>query len=262
MLNMRMRTWVIVGVLVSALLLSGGCVGRYIRMEEKGLTCVDAGSIAIAAVRRMGYTITETSKAALGAPGVIVAERMVGTSKQGLLVQVFCTVQGTEVEAKSDQGGLTQLDFSNEFRRSFDAAAANQAPPRAPAAHGVDVLMTPERGVNTAALGVDVIHIGVLAVAVRITNHTDGTYGFRPADVCLQTGEGDRVTPLGVNDVAAQLDADAAKVVHDKALTGRDIAPNETLAGFLFFPFKPYTRARVELTDRATDETEGFAIEF
>jgi hypothetical protein len=243
-------------------LAGSGCVGRYIRMEEKGLTCVDAQRIAVEAVRRMNYTITDFTKAAPGAPGVIVGSRAVGTNKQGLLVQVFCTTQGAEVEAKSDQGGLAQLDFSSEFRRSFEVAAANRAPPRPAAEHGVDVLMTPERGSRSENLGADVSHIGVLAVAVRITNHTDRIYGFRPSDVRLQTGDGERVKPLAARDVASQLDADAATIVRDKALADRDIASNETLSGFLFFPFKPYTRARVELTDRSTDETEGFAIEF
>ncbi|HVO22810.1 MAG TPA: hypothetical protein VMW56_04200 [Candidatus Margulisiibacteriota bacterium] len=35
---------------------------------------------------------------------------------------------------------------------------------------------------------------------------------------------------------------------------------NATLTGWLFFPFNSYVRARVELIDKQTDETEGFSI--
>ena len=40
------------------------------------------------------------------------------------------------------------------------------------------------------------------------------------------------------------------------------IKPGETVSGFLLFPFKSFVRARVVLIDRASDEPEGFSIEF
>lgn len=243
------------------LLFSSGCIARYIRMQEKGLTCVEALRVAVDAVRRMNYTITEYTKATPGSPGMIVASREQGTSKQGLVVRVYCTMQGSEVEAETDQGGVAQLSFTNDFRRSFEAAAASRRPPRPAAEHGVDVLMTPERGA-AEGLGVDLGSIGVLPVAVRITNHTARAYRFRVAGVVLQAASGERVPPLALQDVTSQLSGDAAQTVHQKVLTDRTIEPNEELTGFLLFPFKSYTRARVDLIDRASDETEGFSIEF
>jgi hypothetical protein len=245
---------------VALALLCSGCIARYVRIADPGLTCVEAHRVAIEAVRRMGYTVTEATKAAPGFPGMIVAARETGTRTEGLLVRVFCTVQGAEVEAKTDQGGFAQLSINNEFRHSFEAAAANRAPPRPAAASGVDVLITPERGSELSALGLDLS--AVLPVSVRITNRTARVYDFRAAGVRLQTAEGERVAPLAVADFAAHLPAEAAQSLRDKVLTDRDIAPDATLTGLLLFPLKSYTRARIELIDRASNETEGFAIEF
>jgi hypothetical protein len=245
---------------VALVLLCSSCIARRVRIAEKGLTCVEAHRVAIEAVRRMGYTISEAMKAAPGAPGMIIAARETGTRKEGLVVQVFCTMQGAEVELQTDQGALAQLSINNDFRRSFEAAAANQAPPRPPAASGVDVLLTPERGTELANLGLDLS--AVLPVSVRITNRTARAYGFRAAKVRMQTASGERVAPLPVADVAAHLNAEAAQGLRTKVLGDHDIAPDATLTGLLLFPLKSYTRARVELIDRASDETEGFAIEF
>src|SRR5262249_26695751 len=120
----------VAGGLALGMLLVAGCIARQMRIAEHGLTCAEAQKVAIEAVRRMGYTISEANKAAPGSPGVIVASREVGTTKEALLVQVFCTTQGVEVEAKTDQGALAQLSVSNEFRRSFEVSMANRAPPR------------------------------------------------------------------------------------------------------------------------------------
>ncbi len=239
-----------------------GCVARHVLLSEKGLTCVEAQRIAIATVRRMGYTITESTKATPGAPGMIIASREEGTRKRGLMVSVVCTTMGAEVEAQSDQGGLADLNFASEFRRNFEAATINRPPPRPPAESGVDVLLTPERGSNVADFGVDLSAAGVLPVSVRITNRTPRTYRFRVKGVRLQTAAGERVAPLGTDRIAAQAGSDAASALQQKALRDRDIGPNETLTGFLFFPFNAYARARVELIDRQSDESEGFSIEF
>lgn len=254
----RPSSWV--PVLLLAFLLCSACIARYIRLEEKGLTCVEALRVAVDAVRRMNYSITEYTKATPGSPGMIVASRQEGTRKQGLVVRVYCTTQGSEVEAETDQGGIAQLSVTNEFRRSFEVAAANRPPPRPAPEHGVDVLMTLER--DAANLGADLSALSVLPVAVRITNHTPRVYRFRVAGVMLQTASGERVPPLALKDVTAQLSADAAQTVRQKVLTDRTVEANEELSGFLLFPFKSYVRARVELTDRASDETEGFSIEF
>lgn len=248
-------------VFVAGVILCAGCTGRYVRMDQKGLPCGEAHQLAIAAVRRMNYTIDSVSKPTPGTPGVITATRTDGTSKHGLLVQVFCTMLGTEIEAKTDQGGLAQINFPQEFKRNFEAVATQRVPQRAAAESGLDVLVTPARG-NTPELGVDLSGIGVMPVTVRISNRSPRTYHFRAKDVVLQTADGERVKPLPVQDVAKQVDAAAAEKVQQKLLTDRDIQPNDTVTGFLFFPFKPYARARVVLKDQESGEPEGFSIEF
>jgi len=245
-----------------SLLLLSGCVARHVTLSEKGLTCAEAQRVAVDTVRRMGYTISETTKATPGTPGVIVASRTDGTSTRGLMVSVACTTLGAEVEAKSDQTGLSDLNFASEFRRTFEAATANRPPPRPPAASGVDVLLTPERASSFADLGVDLSAAGVLPVSVRITNHTARTYRFGVKGVRLQTATGERVAPLGNDGLTSQIGADAAATLRQKVLHDSDIAPNATLTGFLFFPFNSYARARVELIDKQSDEAEGFSIEF
>jgi hypothetical protein len=242
-------------------LLCSACLGRYVRIEQKGLTCAEAHQIAIAAVRKMGYTINDSMKPSPGAPGMITAARESGTSKQGMLVQVFCTTLGAEVEAKMEEGGLAQLSFPAEFRRTFEAAAAARLPARAAAESGLDVLLAPERG-NVAELGVDLSGVGVLPVSVRITNRTPRAYRLRVKDVVLQTGAGDRVIALQVAGVAAQVSPAAAEGLRRQVLADRDIKAGETVAGFLLFPFKSYARARVVLTEESSGEPEGFAIEF
>jgi hypothetical protein len=245
-----------------ALLLCSGCVARHVILSEKGLTCVEAQRIAIDTVRRMGYTITETTNATPGTPGVIIASRTEGTSTRGLMVSVACTTMGAQVEAKSDQTGINGLNFSSEFRRNFEAATVNRPPPRPPAASGVDVLLTPERGSSFADLGVDLSTAGILPVSVRITNHTARAYRFQVKGVRLRTAAGDRIAALGSDALSAQVGSTAASGLQQKALRDQDIKPNDTLTGFLFFPFNSYTRARVELIDKQSDEAEGFSIEF
>lgn len=243
------------------LLLFTGCVARHVTLSEKGLTCADAQRIAIDTVRRMGYTISESTKPTPGTPGVIIAQLTEGTSTRGLMVSVTCTTLGAEVEAKSDQTGLTDLNFSSDFRRNFEAATVNRPPPRAAAESGVDVLLTPERG-GFADAGVDLSAAGVLPVSVRITNHTPRPYRIKTKSVRLQTAAGDRVKPLSAEQLNAQVGATGVAALQQKALHDSDIAPNATVTGFLFFPFNSYVRARVELIDKQTDEAEGLSIEF
>lgn len=244
------------------LLFGSGCVARHVTLSEKGLTCTEAQHIAIDTVRRMGYTITESTNATPGTPGVILGSRTEGTSTRGLMVSVACTTLGADVEAKSDQTGISDLNFSSDFRRNFENATVSRPPPRPPAESGVDVLLTPERGSTVGDLGVDLGTAGVLPVSVRITNHTPRAYRFQVKDVRLQTATGDRVAALGNDALTHQLGSEAAAALRQKTVHDQDIKPNETLTGILFFPFNAYTRARVELIDRQSDEAEGFAIEF
>ncbi|MFI5395900.1 MAG: hypothetical protein ACHQ9S_10240 [Candidatus Binatia bacterium] len=249
-------------VVCSVLLFCSGCIGRYVRIEEKGLTCVQAHYVAIEAVRRMGYEITETTQASPGVPGVILASRQEGTNRRALMVSVLCTAQGAAVEARGEGGGLANLNLPAEFRRSFAAAAVSQPAPRPAAERGLDVLVTPARDGGRELLGVDLTGVSILPVSVRITNHTLRTYAFDARAMAMHTSAGRRVAPLAAGALAKALASDLAQAVKQKVLTKATVAPSETLSGVLLFPFDAYTRARVELIDRASDEPEGFSIDF
>jgi len=244
-----------------ALLLCAGCIARYVRIEQKGLTCAEAHQIALETVHKLGYHIDDTSKPAPNAPGMIAATREEGTSKQALLVQIFCTSAGAAVEAKTEGGGLAELSLPSEFKHTFETTAAARPPTRAAAESGLDVLLTPERG-NAADLGVDLSDLGILPVSMRITNRTARVYRLKTTEVVLQTADGGRVTPLKLADVTARLSPAAGDALRQKVLTDRDVRPDETVTGFLLFPFNAYARARVVLIDRSSDEPEGFSIEF
>src|SRR5579862_3750118 len=245
----------IAGLLPLVLLLVHGCAAHYIRMDEKGLTCSEAYQIAINAVHRMNYTIDTAIKPTPGSPGVITGTHTEGAATQGLMVQIFCSTLGTSIEAKSADGSGLDFNFPNEFRRSFENAAANHAPERQPAENGLDVLVTPLRD-HSSDLGVDLVGIGVLPVSIRISNRSPRVYAFRVKDVVLKTEDGERDRPLGLQKISAQLSPADADILRRKALGDRDIAAGDTVTGFLFFPFKAYASARVVLTDRGSDEPE------
>jgi len=247
-------------VLFAALLSCSGYVARYVRIQQKGMTCVEAQHLAIETVRRMNYTISEATKPSPNAPGVIVAERQDGGTKHSMMVSVFCTSQGAEIEAKTEGGAVAQLSFPSEFRRSFETAVANQAPPRKAAETGVDVLLTPGRAGTD--IGVDWTALSVLPVNIRITNQTARAYRFESNRVELRTASGERAVPLSVGSLTRNLTPEQAAKLRQMVLGDRDIAAHETLAGLLLFPFNAYARARVELVDRLSEESEGFSIEF
>jgi len=250
------------GVAATVLVLCAGCVSRYVRVQQNGLTCAEAQRVAIAAVRRMSYTIDSVTKPTPGSPGVITASRSAGTAIQGLVVNVFCTSLGAEIEAQTDQGGVSELSFPDEFQRNLRAAAVATTTKRAAAASGLDVLVAPEQSVDPAELGSELSHIGMLAVTVRISNRTPRQYSFRADDVVLKTDAGERVTATSAATVARQISAVAADALRQHTLPDQEITADQTVSGLLCFPFNSYTGARVTLTDRSTDEPEGFSIEF
>ncbi len=238
------------------------CGARFLKFEEKGITCTEAQSLAIKAVRKMGYTIGETMKPLPGTPGVIRASRTLGSSRQGIFVQVFCTLLGAEVEAKTEEGGFTQLNFASDFRRAYESAVASKPPERAAAAEGLDVTVTSERGSGSTALPVDLSNQGVFPTNVRISNNTSRTYNLRVEDIVLITTTGEKVKPLALDKVTLGIEAQAAATVRQQALANSRVPAHAVVSGFLFYPMLPYVRARATLTDAADDEPEGFSIDF
>lgn len=252
------------GTFLLVALLGVGCGARFIRFQEKGMTCTQAQSLATRAVHKMGYAIDETVKPLPGFPGIIRASMPAppGSDKQKMFVQVFCTSMGAEIEARSEDGGLQQLGFASDFRRAFDKVVAAQPPARVAVAQGLDVIVTPQSGKGSAELSVDLSKHGLFPVQVRISNHTTRTYELKTKNVMLQTTGGEKVRSTSLEEVVRDLDPEAAAQVRGKLLAGGVIAPEAAVDGLLFFPFKPYVRARITLTDVADGEPEGFSIDF
>ena len=240
-------------------LFSSGCIGRHVLITQPGITCLEAQRLAIEAVRRMGYTVTDSTKPTPGTPGKLVASRGEGEDQRGMLVTVTCTRLGAEVEAQAE-GTVASAGTATEFQRTFQTVVANRPPPRAAAATGLDVILTPEpTGVD---LGADVRVAEVLPVSVRISNRTPRRYQFRVEDAVLVTADGKTARPLDATTVASRLSPEAASAVQRSALHDQDVIPNSEITGYLFYPLSSYSRARVELLEPESQESEGFSIEF
>ncbi len=246
---------------LSMALALAGCAGRYVRIEEKGMTCAEAQQLAIGAVQRLGYAIAEVTKAEPGSPGVVIGRREEPGRTARVLVQVFCTTIGAEIEAKAEGQGLEALDFAGQFEKTFSAMAAARPTPRPLAEVGVDVAVVVERP-TASGLGVDLSGLGVAPVHIRIANRTTRQYRFEGAAVQLQTPDGRRVAPLPSEGVLAKVPDEQRESFSRKLLRDRTISPGDTVEGYLFVPFGPYRRARVTLTDLENEESEGFSIEF
>jgi len=257
-MNLRRLSWMLVALQLS------GCGARYVRFQEKGMTCTQAQGLAIRAVQKMGYGIDESVKPLPGFPGIIRASRaaLVEGDKQKLFVQVFCTSMGAEIEAKSEDGGVGQISFASDFRSAFDKVVSTIPPARVAAAQGLDVVVMPQSGAGTTEFPVDLSQRGIFPVLVRVTNNTTRTYQLKSKDVVLQTTSGEKVKSSPVDGVAQGLDPSAAAHVKERHLASGLVAPQATVTGLLYFPLQPYSRARVTLTDQADGEPEGFSIEF
>jgi hypothetical protein len=116
---------------------------------------------------------------------------------------------------------------------------------------------------------------GLLPVKVVIVNGTRRAYELEPSAIVLRpVGERTQVQPLTaaaaherltraaasgaeLGDVAA-----AGRLLRENALAGGRLAPGSTRSGFVYYPLGDYERGRLLMTDVATGEAEGFAVDF
>lgn len=260
---------------------------RQFDLNNQALTCEQANDYSLRTLQSMGFTITAFQPAAIGRTG-----RLRGTREergtQDVTVDVTCNGKTVDIDASEDGKLLGQLEFKRGFYLSFtgiaQAAAVTEAEQRAAAAHpaaerkeaGLHVLIKPVPG-QAAKLDfdVDLAAAGVLPVRVTITNSTSRTYRLDPADIVLMQKDGTRVHPLSLDDatqrvVTAPRPADAPapdsgalkQQLGARALSGDVIAAKQNLTGYLFFPLGSYVKGRVSLEDQATEESEGFVVEF
>src|SRR5262249_48605897 len=122
---------------------------------------------------------------------------------------------------------------------------------------------------------VDLAAGGVLPVLVTVNNVTTHTYTLDPNDIVLLQSDGTRVPPLALRDAARQ-GAGAQPAARDHRLplaavtqelevhrfTATTVPPKQHVSGYLYYPVRDYTKGRVVLEDAATEESEGFVVEF
>jgi hypothetical protein len=260
---------------------------RQFDLNNRPLTCEQANDYTLRTLQAMGFTVTAFQPAAIGRPG-----RLRGTREergtQNVTVDVTCNGKTVDIDASEDGKFLGRLEFKRGFYLSFtgiaQAAAVTEAEQRAAALHpaaerkgaGLRVLIEPVRG-QAAKLDfdLDLAAAGVLPVRITITNGTSRTYRFDSADIVLMQKDGTRVHPLSLDDTAQRVvtaprAADAAppdsqtltEQLREHALSGDTIAATQSVKGYLFFPLAPYVKGRVSLEDQATEESEGFVVEF
>ena len=269
--------------------LSSSCTPpiRQFDLNNQALTCEQANDYSLRTLQAMGFTVTAFEPAAIGRAGTARGTRD-ERGVQNVTVEVTCRGNNVDVDASEDGKLLGRLEFKRAFYLSFTSivqqAQITDAAAREAALHpqpdrkgpGLRVLVEPVPGPAAKLdFDVDLAAAGVLPVRVTIANGTSRTYRFDATDIVLMQKDGTRVRPLSVEDAAQRVataphpaDAaapDAAAVtqrLRQRALSGDSVAANQTIKGYVFFPLGTYVKGRVSLEDQATEESEGFVVEF
>jgi len=143
---------------------------------------------------------------------------------------------------------------------------------------GLQVWLRPVPGLGAKLdFSLDLEAGGVLPVLVTINNVTTHSYRLEPDDVVLIAADGTRVPPLALADAAQHVATPAAKhaghgvapalgavtqELRSHLFTARTVAPKERVSGYLYYPVASYAKGRAVLEDIASEESEGFVVEF
>lgn len=260
--------------LVGLALLAGCASGGLTRSSARqhNMPCSEAARVARGALLRLGYDGRVVTAPQPGTPGTISGTKAGGysamrqetTSLYTATVTVTCSNEGAQFDAATDEPFPASLTFRDDFAKAVHEVAARrlQRPPRADGRPETGVIIALE-----ALRGTDVPRVfgaslqGITPVRLKIENRTERTYVFAAERVRLQMQEGDRATALSPARAAARAGA-AAPALTRAHLADTVIAPGATIEGYLYFPAAAYRRATVALLDQATDEVEGFSVEF
>jgi hypothetical protein len=163
-------------------------------------------------------------------------------------------------------------------------------------AGGVEVQVELVRGFATVLdFEANVSAVGVLPVKITVANKTSRAYDFNPRDVVLRKdGTADKTEPMTASKAVEKLksgkvedsakdeeqqpptpgtvagapvkglgDVDAgSRLLAEREIKKARLEPGQSVSGYVYFPDGDYDRARVNVTDVATGETEGFVVEF
>ena len=271
--------------------LIAGCPGaqqQYVA-RRANLSCDDANRYAFDTMRSLGYSVGTFRPARIGAPGVIKAQKEIeGHSTDYVTVDIKCDANGIEASGTKDQSPLKQdVTFSRGFFLAFTGLVDHGAESQAwhekesggTTGGGAKFEMRPQIGLESKLdFGEDLASGGILAVKVKVQNGSDITYRLDPTTIELRTSNDDSVAQIPLTSAAAALakasSADAGAgapppdparmeaLLRERALTARTLRPGDQAEGFIYFPTGTYVRARATLVDTATDENEGFLVEF
>lgn len=266
-------------LLVSAAVV-GGCAVRQggvlttAHASQPGMPCREATRVARGALLRLGYLVEKVELAQPGAPGLVSGRKEAGWASSmpeagdvySAEIRITCSDQGSEFEAVTDAPFGSRL----EFRREFPATIAKVAERRTVRPRleenreaGVVVEIEPLRSLQaTSELGLDPTASGVTPVRLRLENRTDRSYRFERSQVVLVAQDGGRAEPLPDERVVATFGDSVAQTLRERLIAEGEVAPDQTLSGFLYFPAAAYQRATLLLIDQASEETEGFSVEF
>jgi hypothetical protein len=262
---------------------------RQFDLKYQPLTCEQANEDAYRTLQSMGFTVTAVDPARIGRVGTLHATREDRGSTQPVTVTITCTDSRADIEASEDNRWVGLMEFKRGFYLSFtatvtqasvSAAAAReeaQRPLEQKKSQGLQVGLEPLPGAGAKLeFAFDFPAAQVLPVLVTINNVTARAYTFDPSDIVLIQKDGARVHPLSIAATAQRVadaargtgdggPADAAEVgrsLQARLLQVHSVGAEQSVKGYLFYPLAAYVKGRVSMEDQATEETEGFLVEF
>lgn len=256
---------------------------KQFELKDQPLACEQANRYAHETLKTMHYTVTAFTPAPPGGRGQLKGTK----DDRSVTIAITCTGAGPTLDASEDGKWLGQVDFKRAFYLAFTgvmsqqqaaaAAAEREAalPPAQRKQQGLDILITPAPGVEARMdFAFDFAAADVLPVRIDVHNRSRRRYRLDPGQIVLMRGDRARVHPLSIPDVAARLASvpatspqpnDAATIhaqLDAKCFAATHVAPETSLAGYLFYPLGSYAHGRVVVTDVDSDESEGVVVEF
>jgi hypothetical protein len=240
---------------------------------QPGMPCSEAARVASGTLLRLGYSPDVVDPPKPSAPGKVVGHKNSGWSaatpepgpQYTATVTVQCSNHGAEFDAVTDEPLPASLTFATDFRSTLEKVAARRVSrPRLgdEPETGLLIAVEPLRAADASAeFGNELNSAGITAVRLKIDNRTDRTYDFGADRVQLVTQEGERIDALAAERVG-QVSASLQATMRKKQIGDGQILPKGVLSGFLYFPASAYRRATLVLIDQATEEDEGFSVEF
>jgi hypothetical protein len=296
-------TWFSVALLV--LVPPLGCTHSQYRVERPQLDCEDANAQAHRALVTRDYEITRFNLATPSSAGFIEAKRQTPDGLRHGRLRIVCD-HSVLFQPVEGSWFLPNFEFSREVYYALVAlggasgaagAGSGAATPTAPAAasdsagqpggsaageSGLHVIVRPlDRFEIRKDLGVDLERRGLVVIRVEIDNHTTRTYQMPAGAIALVDESGNRMTPLGREEIGRilrqsaaaapgpdeeplpPLDVGAATAALDaKALRYGRVAAGASVDGCLYFRAAAYRSARLSLIDTETGEKEGMVVGF